>query len=79
MALDGIAWECEPKMNCKHCKWWNQDKPNNSGVCELASGADDGPEHKQALAFASAGPDATAWLITSGDFGCVQFEAKQAS
>lgn len=63
---------------CATCKWWQGKDEFRKGwrYCELASSWDAEPLHEEALAFGVHAPDARVGVVTSPDFGCVQWEAK---
>lgn len=74
---------------CRDCRWWKQFQPGvnyeqgywgdrliGKGECEIAaSSSSHEPDYLDTLAIADSDCPATS-LITSPDFGCVQFEAK---
>jgi hypothetical protein len=72
--------------HCKDCKWWvdvyEYDDWGTRGNCELTQRNVDtrGEAHPESLAH-SMGTGASSYgaLVTAPDFGCVQFEPKEAS
>lgn len=77
-------------MRCDSCRWWRKDEAvgvfitENSwasryaavGECALA-GSDNGrPDHPTTLAMASDAEGYAARLMTTADFGCVQWAAR---
>jgi len=72
---------------CKDCKWWDTSTfyvegsaPHEYGACELAETDGGTPQHPDALGQAvDLCLEHTARLETRWDFGCNQFEAKEAS
>jgi len=67
--------------HCKDCRFWNRQHPwlsdgANVGICDR-SGSDDGkPIDATSLVHAEDRGDGQAVLVTSPDFGCVQFRPK---
>lgn len=61
--------------NCRDCKHWGDLwRENGRGVCELTRVVRDKPKHPESLAIADV--DYVGSLLTSPDFGCVQWEVK---
>lgn len=73
--------------NCKDCKHWQSPERLEKiylhsfkmGRCELAGSSESYADHPESLAFAEDVESYSAWLNTSPDFGCVQWEAKDAT
>ena len=63
---------------CRDCRWWREyDWEPPCGECDLANLLDGKETHPGSKAFAAAVHGET-WLETTPDFGCVQWEAKDA-
>lgn len=66
------------EQRCKTCKHWEQKNDGfmsgESGDCLRVEAWRDGNE--DALAYAQ-GDDASGWLVTRPDFGCVMWEQAQ--
>lgn len=67
--------------HCKNCRWWDARKADDGwGFCTLAESGchyDDPHErlHPETLAVAQDASRYHAVLVTSPDFGCVQWSA----
>lgn len=69
---------------CKNCRHWKtHPRYGDYNVCELAGSEDGNPAAElagkttKALAYALDGSHYNARFITLGEFGCVQWEAKE--
>lgn len=76
---------------CRDCTWWEPFVENDDycpdwleyraglGYCEFTASKDRTPLYPETLAWAEGGDDPYQHqLLTSPDFGCVQFEAKES-
>lgn len=73
---------------CRNCRWWVPFKPDESygtdynqrlagkGFCEATRTDEGEPVHHETLAWAEDAEGYKASLVTSPDFGCVQFEKR---
>ena len=60
---------------CKDCEHWGDFwRENGWGECQLTTVKRDKPTHPKSLAIVEV--DWAGGLLTSPDFGCVQFEVK---
>ena len=67
---------------CRDCKWWDLEEKNDGTIGECLAMAFLGvgrPLHLTTKAKAGQPEGGTAWVRTMADFGCVQFEPKEAS
>lgn len=62
--------------HCRDCRWWETSGSRSWGSCELAASVEGHDQHPESLATAHDGENYGAELVTSADFGCVQFAAK---
>ena len=60
---------------CRDCKHW-ADRGDGWGYCDRAAGIGGDAEYPESLAYACDCEAYCAFLLTSPDFGCVQFAAK---
>ena len=64
--------------HCQDCKWWWL--PGTlGGECRLMESQKGEPVNLRSKAWAQEKQGVTAWVITTPNFGCVQFEPKEAS
>jgi hypothetical protein len=73
---------------CRDCTWWEPFKPDDDycedwhehragrGYCELTAMKDKAPEYPESLAWSEGSEPYRSQLVTTPDFGCVQFERK---
>ena len=70
--------EWTPQGEPHECDDPRQERLRGMGVCSLASSHEDGPDNPQSLAIAEDAESYNAELVTSPEFGCVQFQPKEA-
>lgn len=67
---------------CATCKWWDQ-KSDDDGLCRLAETIESHKSHPQSKSYTAPWfygkrPESVrGYLVTTPDFGCTQYEAKQ--
>lgn len=69
---------------CRNCRWWDQetdDEPRDDGKaignCLLAESSRSYADHPETLAVALDYEGYGGRLLTTEDFGCVQFDARE--
>jgi hypothetical protein len=63
---------------CGTCKYWFKENDDKFGTCDMTYSLGGEPSEPRTKAYASDHESYRAYLMTTSDFGCVQYERKDS-